>query len=39
MEHTRHGTRAGRIILFAENLQRYVNGLPLLNVVDQKRGY
>jgi phosphoglycerate dehydrogenase-like enzyme len=25
--------------LFCENVQRYVNGLPLLNVVDKKRGY
>ncbi len=25
--------------LFAENLRRYVAGLPLLNVVDKKRGY
>jgi phosphoglycerate dehydrogenase-like enzyme len=25
--------------LFAENVRRYVNGLPLLNVVDKKRGY
>ncbi len=25
--------------LFAENLRRYVTGLPLLNVVDKKRGY
>ena len=25
--------------LFCENLRRYVNGLPLLNVVDKKRGY
>ncbi len=25
--------------LFAENLRRYVNGEPLLNVVDVKRGY
>ena len=25
--------------LFVENVRRYVNGLPLLNVVDKKRGY
>jgi phosphoglycerate dehydrogenase-like enzyme len=25
--------------LFCENMRRYVNGLPLLNVVDKKRGY
>jgi phosphoglycerate dehydrogenase-like enzyme len=25
--------------LFSENVRRYVNGLPLLNVVDKKRGY
>jgi len=25
--------------LFCENIRRYVNGLPLLNVVDKKRGY
>lgn len=25
--------------LFCENFRRYVNGLPLLNVVDKKRGY
>jgi len=30
---------AGRITLFAENLRRYMNGLPLMNVVDKKRGY
>jgi phosphoglycerate dehydrogenase-like enzyme len=30
---------AGRITLCAENLRRYMNGLPLLNVVDKKRGY
>jgi phosphoglycerate dehydrogenase-like enzyme len=24
---------------FAENLARYVRGLPLLNVVDKQRGY
>lgn len=30
----------GRIAdLFAENVRRYVAGLPLLNVVDKKRGY
>jgi phosphoglycerate dehydrogenase-like enzyme len=25
--------------LFCENIRRYVSGLPLLNVVDKKRGY
>jgi phosphoglycerate dehydrogenase-like enzyme len=25
--------------LFAENLRRYLDGLPLLNVVDRARGY
>ncbi len=25
--------------LFCENVRRYMNGLPLLNVVDKKRGY
>ncbi len=25
--------------LFAENVRRYVNGLPMLNVVDKRRGY
>ena len=25
--------------LFCENIRRYMNGLPLLNVVDKKRGY
>lgn len=25
--------------LFTENVRRYVNGLPLLNVVDKRRGY
>lgn len=25
--------------LFCENVRRYVNGIPLLNVVDKKRGY
>jgi len=25
--------------LFAENLQRYLSGMPLLNVVDKVRGY
>jgi phosphoglycerate dehydrogenase-like enzyme len=25
--------------LFCENVRRYLNGLPLLNVVDKKRGY
>jgi phosphoglycerate dehydrogenase-like enzyme len=25
--------------LFSENVRRYLEGLPLLNVVDKKRGY
>jgi D-2-hydroxyacid dehydrogenase (NADP+) len=25
--------------LFCENVRRYVNGLPLLHVVDKQRGY
>lgn len=25
--------------LFTENVRRYLAGLPLLNVVDKKRGY
>jgi phosphoglycerate dehydrogenase-like enzyme len=30
----------GRTVgLFAENVRRYVNGLPMLNVVDKQRGY
>jgi phosphoglycerate dehydrogenase-like enzyme len=30
----------GRLLnLFTENIRRYVNGLPLLNVVDKRRGY
>jgi phosphoglycerate dehydrogenase-like enzyme len=30
----------GRLLdLFTENIRRYVNGLPLLNVVDKQRGY
>jgi len=28
-----------RLDLFAENVRRYVAGLPLLNVVDKRRGY
>ncbi|MGB9606308.1 MAG: D-2-hydroxyacid dehydrogenase [Bryobacteraceae bacterium] len=32
--------RQRRLIeFFAENVRRYVNGLPLLNVVDKQRGY
>jgi phosphoglycerate dehydrogenase-like enzyme len=27
------------IDLFAENVRRYVNGQPLINVVDKQRGY
>lgn len=30
----------GRLLdLFTENIRRYLNGLPLLNVVDKQRGY
>jgi len=25
--------------VLAENLRRYANGLPLINVVDKRRGY
>jgi phosphoglycerate dehydrogenase-like enzyme len=32
-------TEGRRLDLFAENIRRYVNGLPLLNVVDKQRGY
>ncbi|MGO9274265.1 MAG: NAD(P)-dependent oxidoreductase [Terriglobia bacterium] len=28
-----------RMVLFSENVRRYVAGLPLLNVVDKRRGY
>ena len=28
-----------RMELFSENVRRYVAGLPLLNVVDKRRGY
>src|SRR5215472_2708128 len=31
--------QARRHELFAENMRRYVSGLPLLNVVDKRRGY
>ncbi len=32
--------RRGRMIgLFSENVRRYVNGLPMMNVVDLNRGY
>ncbi|HXJ94794.1 MAG TPA: D-2-hydroxyacid dehydrogenase [Terriglobia bacterium] len=31
--------QARRHELFAENVRRYVSGLPLLNVVDKQRGY
>lgn len=32
--------RQARLIeVFADNVRRYVNGLPLVNVVDKKRGY
>ncbi len=33
------GTNRRAMELFCENIRRYVNGLPLLNVVDKKRGY
>jgi len=32
-------TEGRRLDLFAENVRRYVQGLPLLNVVDKQRGY
>ena len=32
-------TEGRQMDLFAENVRRYVAGLPLLNVVDKKRGY
>jgi phosphoglycerate dehydrogenase-like enzyme len=32
-------TEGRRMDLFAENIRRYVKGLPLLNVVDKQRGY
>ncbi|HET7216292.1 MAG TPA: D-2-hydroxyacid dehydrogenase [Terriglobia bacterium] len=32
-------TEGRRMDLFAENIRRYLNGLPLLNVVDKQRGY
>ncbi len=32
-------TTGRQMDLFAENVRRYVEGLPLLNVVDKKRGY
>jgi phosphoglycerate dehydrogenase-like enzyme len=32
-------TEGRRLDLFTENIRRYVNGLPLLNVVDKQRGY
>ena len=33
------GSTQRRYDLFCENVRRYVGGLPLLNVVDKKRGY
>jgi phosphoglycerate dehydrogenase-like enzyme len=33
------GTKQRCLDLFCENVRRYANGLPLLNVVDKKRGY
>ena len=32
-------TEGRRMDLFAENIRRYTNALPLLNVVDKQRGY
>ena len=33
------GSNRRTVELFCENVRRYVAGLPLLNVVDKKRGY
>jgi phosphoglycerate dehydrogenase-like enzyme len=33
------GTDQRKMELLCENIRRYMNGLPLLNVVDKKRGY
>jgi hypothetical protein len=33
------GSTRRRNDLLCENVRRYVSGLPLLNVVDKKRGY
>jgi phosphoglycerate dehydrogenase-like enzyme len=33
------GSTEKSLDLFCENVRRYTNGLPLLNVVDKKRGY
>jgi phosphoglycerate dehydrogenase-like enzyme len=33
------GSKQRSYELFCENMRRYTNGLPLLNVVDKKRGY
>jgi phosphoglycerate dehydrogenase-like enzyme len=33
------GSMQRKYDLFCENVRRYVSGLPLLNVVDKKRGY
>ncbi len=33
------GTDQRKMALLCENIRRYVSGLPLLNVVDKKRGY
>ncbi len=33
------GSTERMLDLFCENMRRYLNGLPLLNVVDKKRGY
>jgi len=32
-------TEERQMAIFTENVRRYLNGLPLLNVVDKKRGY
>jgi hypothetical protein len=33
------GWREGVVELFVRNLERYLTGRPLLNVVDKTRGY
>ncbi len=33
------GSEERSLVLFTENVRRYVAGLPLLNVVDKRRGY
>ena len=32
-------SQRGRVELFCENLERFLDGRPLLNVVDWRRGY